>query len=158
MTRMSSFIRILSIVAALSGASAYAQMANAAGADLFTKHCMACHQADGEGIPGLAPPLVGALKKVAEVDQGRTYIAHVLVSGMAGTIKTRGGKFTGAMPSQAALSDHELAAIASYVLTTFNASPVVLQPEGFAALRSKPLPPADVRKLREQVLAQVGGQ
>jgi mono/diheme cytochrome c family protein len=99
---------------------------------------VACHQADGEGVPGLAPPLVGALKKVAEVDQGRTYIAHVLVSGMAGTIKTRGGKFTGAMPSQAALSDHELAAIASYVLTTFNASPVVLQPEGFAALRSKP--------------------
>lgn len=158
MIRMFSRARILSIVVALSGASAHAQTAHATGADLFAKHCVACHQADGEGVPGLAPPLVDALKKVAAVDQGRTYIAHVLVSGMAGTIKTRDGRFTGVMPSQAALSDHELAAIASYALAKFNASPVVLQPESFTALRSKPLPPAEVRKLREQVHAQVGGQ
>ena len=60
--------------------------------------------------------------------------------------------------SQAALSDQELAAVASYVLSTFNDSPVALKAEGFAALRSKPLPPGEVRKLREQVLAQIGGQ
>lgn len=149
---------LLAMAAALCGASACAQTNGGMGAELFGKHCVACHQSDGEGIPGLAPPLVGVLKKVVEVDLGHTYIAHVLVSGMAGTIKTRGGKFTGVMPSQAALSDHELAAIASYVLSAFNDSPVALKPEGFAALRGKPLPPGEVRKLREQVLAQVGGQ
>lgn len=149
---------LLAMAVALGSTSICAQTHDAAGAELFGKHCVACHQADGEGIPGLAPPLVGALKKVAEADLGRTYIAHVLVSGMAGTIKTRVGKFIGAMPSQAALSDHELAAIASYVLSTFNDSPVALKAEGFAALRSKPLPPGEVRKLREQVLAQIGGQ
>lgn len=155
---MPAFLRLLSIAMALGAASASAQVTAASGGDLFGKHCVACHQADGEGIPGLAPPLVGTLKKVAELDLGRTYISHVLVSGMAGTIKTRVGKFTGAMPSQAALADHELAAIASYVLFTFNDSPVALKAEGFAALRGKPLPPGEVRKLREQVLAQIGGQ
>lgn len=149
---------LLAMAVALCSTSICAQTNDAAGVELFGKHCVACHQADGEGIPGLAPPLVGALKKVAEVDLGRTYIAHVLVSGMAGTIKTRVGKFSGVMPSQAALSDHELAAIASYVLSTFNDSQVALKPEGFAALRSKALPPGEVRKLREQVLAQIGGQ
>lgn len=149
---------LLAMAVALCSTSICAQTNDAAGAELFGKHCVACHQADGEGIPGLAPPLVGALKKVAEVDLGRTYIAHVLVSGMAGTIKTRGGKFSGVMPSQAALSDHELAAIASYVLSAFNESQVALKAEGFAALRSKALPPGEVRKLREQVLAQIGGQ
>lgn len=156
--KMSSCLRFFPIVAALFGTSAYAQMTGTTGAELFGKHCVACHQADGEGIPGLAPPLAGVLSKVAEVEVGRMYIAQVLFSGMAGTIKTRGNKFTGAMPSQSALSDHELAAVASYVLATFNGSSVVLKPEGFAALRGKPLPPAEVRKLREQVLAQVGGQ
>jgi mono/diheme cytochrome c family protein len=155
---MPAFLRLLSIAMALGAASASAQVTAASGGDLFGKHCVACHQADGEGIPGLAPPLVSVLKKVAEVESGRSYISQVLLSGMAGTIKTRGSVFTGAMPAQSALSDHELAAIASYVLSTFNDSPVALKPEGFAALRSKPLAPGEVRKLREQVLAQVGGQ
>lgn len=155
---MARRLLLLAMAVALCGTAICAQANGAAGAELFGKYCVACHQADGEGIPGLAPPLVGALKKVAEVDLGRTYIAHVLVSGMAGTIKTRVGKFIGVMPSQAALSDHELAAIASYVLSAFNDSPVALKAEGFAALRSKPLPPGEVRKLREQVLAQIGGQ
>lgn len=150
--------RLLLLALALCSTPICAEANGAAGAELFGKHCVACHQADGEGIPGLAPPLVGALKKVAELDLGRTYIAHVLVSGMAGTIKTRVGKFAGVMPSQAALADHELAAIASYVLSAFNDSPVALKAEGFAALRGKPLPPGEVRKLREQVLAQIGGQ
>lgn len=155
---MEKRLLLLAMATLLCGATTLAQANDAAGAELFGKHCVACHQADGEGIPGLAPPLVGALKKVAELDLGRTYLAQVLISGMAGTIKTRGGKFTGVMPSQAALSDRELTAIASYVLAKFNGSQVVLKPEDFAALRSNPLPPGEVRKLREQVLAQVGGQ
>jgi mono/diheme cytochrome c family protein len=155
---MSAFVRLLSIAVALAAASASAQATAASGGELFGKHCVACHQADGEGVPGLAPPLVGVLKKVAEVESGRSYISQVLLSGMAGAIKTRGVKFTGVMPAQSALSDQELAAIASYVLATFNGSAVTLTPAGFAALRGKPLPPAEVRKLREQVLAQVGDQ
>ena len=151
-------LHLLAMVVALGSTSICARADGPDGAALFGTHCVACHQADGEGIPGLAPPLVGALRKVAEVDLGRTYIAHVLVSGMAGTIKTRVGKFVGVMPSQAALSDQELAAVASYVLSTFNDSPVALKAEGFASLRGKPLAPGEVRKLREQVLAQIGGQ
>lgn len=155
---MSAFLRRLSVAMVL-GAGAGAAMAQGAaanGSELFGKHCAACHQADGEGIPGLAPPLVGVLKKVAEVEAGRGYISQVLLSGLAGTIKTRGLKFTGVMPAQSALSDRELAAVASYVLANFNGSVVALTPEGFAALRGKPLPPAEVRKLREQVVVQVG--
>lgn len=147
--------RFFLLAATLFGTTAFVHAAS--GSELFGKHCVACHQADGEGIPGLAPPLVGALHKVAEAEAGRTYIAQVLLSGMAGTIRTRGAKFTGVMPSQSALSDHELAGIASYVLSAFNGSSVAFEPERFASLRAQPLPPAEVRKLREQVLAQVGG-
>lgn len=155
---MSALLRLLSLAGVLVAGLASAQGAAANGGELFGKHCVACHQADGEGVPGLAPPLVGVLKKIAELESGRGYISQVLLSGLAGTIKTRGTKFIGAMPAQSALSDRELAAISSYVLATFNGSAVTLTPEGFAALRGKPLPPAEVRKLREQVWAQVGDQ
>lgn len=154
---MANWRLLLALAAITCGAAISARADGGGGAELFARHCAACHQADGAGVPGLAPPLVGALKNIAENDQGRTYIAHVLVSGMAGTIRTGAGKFSGVMPSQAALADRELAAIASYVLAAFNDSRVTLRAEEFAALRGRPLPPGEVRKLREQVLARIGG-
>ncbi len=140
---------------ALAVAPASAQATAVAGAALFSTHCVACHQADGEGIPGLAPPLVGSLAKAAGVEIGREYIAQVLVSGMAGTIKTRMGNFTGVMPSQSALTDHELAAVATYALSAFNASSVILKAEDIAAARGKPLPPGEVRRMRERMHTQI---
>ena len=126
------------------------------GAALYAVHCAACHQPDGNGAEGLAPPLAGVLEKRARVAGGREYLAQVVVSGMVGSIKSRGVKYIGNMPSAAALSDDELSAVMGYVLSNFNASPLQMPSALFAGARSKGLQPTAVRLQRERILAEVG--
>lgn len=125
------------------------------GAKLYEAHCVACHQPDGNGAEGLAPPLAGVLAKRAQSTSGREYLAQVLVSGMIGTITSRGVKYNGNMPA-ATLSDEELVAVMGYVLATFNGVSQPLPVELFIAARGKALAPSAVRQLRERVLAEVG--
>ncbi len=125
------------------------------GAKLYEGHCVACHQPDGNGAEGLAPPLAGVLTKRAQSTSGREYLAQVLVSGMIGTITSRGVKYNGNMPA-ATLSDEELVAVMGHVLATFNGVSQPLPVELFIAARGKALAPSAVRQLRERVLAEVG--
>lgn len=125
------------------------------GAKLYEAHCVACHQPDGNGAEGLAPPLVGVLAKRAQSASGREYLAQVLVSGMVGNITSRGVKYNGNMPP-ATLSDKELAEVMGYVLATFNGVPEPVPAELFVAARGKALTPSAVRQQRERVLAEVG--
>ena len=126
------------------------------GAALYAAHCVACHQPDGNGAEGLAPPLAGVLQQWAKLAAGREYLAQVLVSGMVGSITSRGVKYNGNMPSAADLSDEELAAVMGYVMSNFNASPLQLPAALFADARSKAVQPAAVRRQRERFLAEAG--
>lgn len=125
------------------------------GAKLYEAHCAVCHQPDGNGSEGLAPPLADVLAKRAQSAVGREYLAQVLVSGMVGTITSRGVRYNGNMPA-ATLSDQELAAVMGHVLTTFNKVSLPIPAELFSAARSKASTPAAVRQQRERVLAEVG--
>lgn len=125
------------------------------GAKLYEAHCVACHQPDGNGAEGLAPPLAGVLVKRAQSPSGREYLAQVLISGMIGPITSRGSKYNGNMPA-ATLSDEELALVTDYVLTTFNKVSQPLPTELFRTARGKALTPSAVRQQRERVLAEVG--
>jgi mono/diheme cytochrome c family protein len=125
------------------------------GAKLYEANCAVCHQPDGNGSEGLAPPLTGVLAKRAQSASGREYLAQVLVSGMVGTITSRGVKYNGNMPA-ATLSDAELVAVMGHVLTTFNKVSQPLPAELFSAARGKALTPSAVRQQRERVLAEVG--
>lgn len=146
---------ILAGSAALLMVAASGPLRAADGAKLYEAHCMACHQPDGNGAEGLAPPLAGVLAKRAQSTNGREYLAQVLVSGMIGKITSRGVKYDGAMPA-ATLSDEELAAVMGYVLTTFNGVSQPMPLELFAAARARALTPTAVRQQRARVLAEVG--
>lgn len=65
--------------------------------------CAACHQANGEGMPGLAPPLVGS----RWVNGGVDALARIVLNG-----KTS-GEMT--MPPLGALDDETLAAVLTYI-------------------------------------------
>ncbi|MBK7768701.1 MAG: cytochrome c [Sulfuritalea sp.] len=128
---------------------------SADGAALYTTHCVACHQPDGNGAEGLAPPVAGVLGKLAGVPGGREYLAQVMVSGMVGKITSRGVKYDGSMPA-VALTDEEMASVMGYVLSTFNASSEEIPAALFAKARGKRMQPAAVRKQRERIRAEVG--
>lgn len=125
------------------------------GAALFATHCAQCHQATGEGAEGLAPSLVGTLKDYLSAADGKTYLAQILVSGMAGRIESQGRVVVGIMPSFAPyMSDAELAAVIDYALDHFNGvSGDPITPDQVAAARAAKPTSTTEHKLREQIKA-----
>jgi cytochrome c oxidase subunit II len=69
------------------------------GREHFHTHCVACHQADGSGIPGAFPRLAGNPFVTGPAQN----VIHVVLNGRAG------------MPSFGGVSDEQLALIISYV-------------------------------------------
>jgi cytochrome c oxidase cbb3-type subunit 2 len=98
--------------AAPVGAAAPAGGHDAAkGASLYTANCSACHQANGEGLPGAFPPLKG--NEAVNDDDATTHI-HVVLHGLQAT-RVGGVVYGGAMPPFAAtLNDAEVADIIDY--------------------------------------------
>ena len=80
--------------------AAPAALAQTSGATLFSQNCSACHQAQGQGVPGAFPALAG--NTFVQGDQ--KVVASVLLHG-------RGG-----MPNFSDdLSDADIAAVLTYV-------------------------------------------
>jgi cytochrome c oxidase cbb3-type subunit II len=81
------------------------------GQSLYTAYCSACHQASGEGLPGVFPPLKGS--GVVTKDDATKHM-HVVLDGLQGG-KAGGVVYASAMPAFAAtLSDAEIADIINY--------------------------------------------
>jgi cytochrome c oxidase cbb3-type subunit 2 len=78
---------------------------------LYTAYCSACHQANGEGLPGAFPPLKGS--GVVTKDDATKHM-HVVLDGLQGG-KVGGVVYESAMPAFAAtLSDAEIADIINF--------------------------------------------
>jgi glucose/arabinose dehydrogenase len=77
---------------------------------LYRQHCAVCHQAEGQGVPGVFPPLAASdfLK-----DQ-RERALRAPLEGLSGEITVNGAKYNGAMPL-IALPDEEMAALLTWV-------------------------------------------
>lgn len=137
------------------GAAGSAEPA-AAGEVLFKQHCAACHQADGAGVPGLAPALAQALGRLLGSPRAAEYFTQVLVAGLAGPIASGGQSFNSAMPAVSQLTDDEIAAILNFVARTLNgAAEDRVTPADVVAARRRGAGPTDSLRLRRVVL---GGQ
>lgn len=141
------------VLAGLLLALPLAAMAQADGAALFAQHCAACHQADGIGTVGLAPPLKGEHWQRLAADRG--YLPTVLVHGLSGPIKLAGGQtFVGSMPAFGAqFDDATLAALANHVRKLQGAADAKpYAAEDLKAARDKPGSPPQTRALRVQIV------
>jgi len=115
--------------------------------------CVACHQADGKGVPGQNPPLVGS-DWILEAEPGR--IIRIVLNGLNGPLQVKGQSYNGSMvPWKDVLSDEEIAAVLTYVRQNkewgHNAPEV--KPERVAAVRKKildrttPFTPEELEKI-----------
>jgi mono/diheme cytochrome c family protein len=99
--------------------------------------CIACHQADGKGVPGQNPPLVGS-DWINETEPGR--IIRIVLNGLNGPLQVKGQSFNGSMvPWKDVLNDEEIAAVLTYVRQNKewgNNAPEV-KPERVKAVRDK---------------------
>ncbi|MEE2783317.1 MAG: ThuA domain-containing protein [Pseudomonadota bacterium] len=120
----------------LRGAQARAytatQTALSPGEQIYTSKCAACHQNQGQGVPGTFPPLVNT----DWVTGDSRRLVEVVLNGLEGEIEVNGATYTGTMaPWRDALSDDEIAKALSYIRTAWgnNASPI--SPAQVRALR-----------------------
>ncbi len=86
------------------------------GAALFAANCAACHQATGQGLPGVFPPLDGS----EWVHGSPKVLANILLHGIDGEITVKGTKYKGLMPAFAQLSDAEIAGVATHIRNTWS--------------------------------------
>jgi mono/diheme cytochrome c family protein len=103
------------------------------GQDIFSKTCTACHQPSGMGKDGTAPPLVGS-EWVLASDPAR--IAHVVLNGLTGPITVKGKEWNLTMvPWKDVYDDKHLAAVLTYVRSTWGNNAPPVKPEQIAAAR-----------------------
>jgi len=102
------------------------------GKSVYDKHCLTCHQADGSGVPGMHPPLGPG----SWVEREPAELIAILMKGLSGKIEVNGEEYKSFMPSQAKLSDEEIADVLTYIRINFgnNLSPVT--PEMVSKIRN----------------------
>lgn len=94
-------------------------------------NCATCHQPDGQGVEGVYPPLAGA-----SLALGRPEIpVHILLHGLEGRLTVRGRTYDGQMPAWNQLRDEHIAAVLTYVRSSWGNSAPPVDPALVAAIR-----------------------
>ncbi|MBL8022568.1 MAG: nitrite reductase, copper-containing [Leptospirales bacterium] len=103
----------------------------AAGKIVFAQNCMACHQANGEGVPNAFPPL--AKSDFLMRDKARAI--RVVLHGLEGEITVNGQKYNGVMPALG-LKDVDAANVMNYIRNSWgNVAPDTVTPAEIRAAR-----------------------
>ncbi len=99
---------------------------------LFETHCVACHQVNGQGLPGAFPPLAGSDYLLADKQRA----IGIPLNGLKGKITVNGKTFNAVMPSFSYLKDDQIAHILTYVMNAWGNQGEVVTAEDVAKVRS----------------------
>ena len=100
----------------------------------YEQVCQACHQADGKGLAGQFPPLAGSGDYYGDA----VNMSGIVVWGLQGEIVVQGQTYNGAMPAQGAMmSDYDIAAVTTYVRTSFGNDDGIVTPDDVKAARDR---------------------
>jgi nitrite reductase (NO-forming) len=109
-----------------------------AGQQLFTGTCSVCHQANGEGVANVFPPL--AKSSLIAEEPKRTI--QILLHGLNGKVVVNGKEYNSVMPPMSQLNDDEMANILTYVLNSWGNPGGRITTEEVAKVRAAPASPA----------------
>jgi mono/diheme cytochrome c family protein len=102
----------------------------------YTKNCLACHQADGGGVPGFQPPLIGS----TWVHGDPQVLASFVLTGGFDSGSRKEGASENVMPPFTQLDDRTLASILTYVREQFGDQAGPVTSEQVAAARATVVP------------------
>ena len=85
------------------------------GETVYNQNCRVCHMPEGQGVARLNPPLA----QTDWVNGDKERLITLILKGMSGTIEVNGTSYTGIMTPYAHLSDAEIAAVLSYIRSSF---------------------------------------
>lgn len=107
-----------------------------AGAKMYFQICASCHGSNGEGIDGLAPPLMNS-EHVADAQRLGLIILHGLQGPVS--VNEKQYNFNLAMPGlirNETISDKDIADVMAYVTNAFSDRPMFLKKEKVSELRA----------------------
>ncbi len=108
-----------------------------AGAEIYARdgHCSTCHQPDGLGLQGSGfPPLADTEWATGDEDR----LIKLTLNGLLGPMEVKGKPYPGLVPMTPfgdLLNDEELAAVLTYVRSSFGNQASVITPEKVAQVR-----------------------
>jgi nitrite reductase (NO-forming) len=108
----------------------------AAGKQLFAGTCSVCHQANGEGLANVFPPLAKSDYLAADPKRAISIVTH----GLTGKITVNGHEYDSVMPPMAQLTDDEVANILTYVMNSWDNPGGQISKEDVAKVRAEPAP------------------
>ncbi|TRX38928.1 nitrite reductase, copper-containing [Flavobacterium sp. ZT3R18] len=104
----------------------------AAGKAIYGTTCFACHQSEGQGIPGAFPPLA----KSDFLNANPKRAIDVVLKGLSGEITVNGKKINSVMPSQNLTAD-EISNVLTYVYSSWGNNKTVITPAMVKTQKSK---------------------
>ena len=100
---------------------------------VFSTTCAACHQATGEGVEGTYPPLAGS--EIVNGDENK--VIRIVLNGLTGPVEVAGETYSGMMPPWGGvLKDPEIAAVLTYVRSTWGNKGAPITASKVAAIRA----------------------
>ena len=110
-----------------------------AGKEVYMKYCLACHQTDGSGVPGMYP----TLQKTDWVQGDKARLIRLILNGQQGEITVNCQVFKGIMPAHQYLSDAQIAGVLTYIRSNYGN-------------KAEPVTPAEVSQMRSTQTGQTG--
>ena len=108
------------------------------GQRLFESHCLNCHQPNGQGLPGLYPPIA----KSDWVTGDAKRLIAILIRGANGPIVVNGNHYDGIMPPSG-LDNRQIAEVLTWIRGNFGN-------------KAEPVDVESVRQIREALPANAG--
>ena len=87
------------------------------GKRIYAQTCFACHQTEGQGIPGVFPPLAKSDYLMADKDRA----IHGVIKGQSGEMTVNDQKYNGVMPP-VLLTDEQIAHVLTFVRNSWGNS------------------------------------
>lgn len=103
------------------------------GKQVYLKQCLACHQADGGGVPNLNAPLDGAS---AVKGKDKTRLIQIVLKGLKGQ-ELDGEFYSNTMAAHTDLKDQEIADVLTYIRNSWSNKASAVTVAEVKAVRAK---------------------
>jgi len=100
------------------------------GEKIYHKICIACHQANGQGVPAVSPPLA----KSDFLNSDKQRAISIVANGLNEEIQVNGKKFHNLMPKPG-LNDEEIANVLTFVFSQWDNNGSEVTPEEVQDIR-----------------------
>jgi nitrite reductase (NO-forming) len=103
----------------------------ARGKGIYDGTCTVCHMAEGQGLPGVFPPLAKSDYLMKDLDRS----IKAMVDGLTGEIEVNGTKYNGVMPASG-LDDKDIADVLNYIRNSWGNKGDMVKESAVAKVRA----------------------